>query len=112
MAKALNHCQFHLLLDEVGRGRGGLVRGPPEYPSAVAAEVLKRFAVCLKEVKTFLGSKELTFPELEQPEYLEKLHFMVYMTEHLKRLNTTEYKGERRHSPADAEVRFRHLNAS
>ena len=66
-----------MLLDEVGRGRGGLVRGPPEYPSAVAAEVLKRFAVCLKEVKTFLGSKELTFPELEQPECLEKLHFMV-----------------------------------
>ncbi|KAJ4947892.1 hypothetical protein JOQ06_009923, partial [Pogonophryne albipinna] len=51
-------------------------------------EVLKRFAACLEEVKTFLGSKGLTFPELEQPEWLEKLHFMVDMTAHLNTLNT------------------------
>lgn len=39
-------------------------------------------------MKTFLGSKGLTFPELEQPEWLEKLHFMVDMTAHLNTLNT------------------------
>lgn len=43
----------------------------------------------MEEVKTFLASKELTFPELEQPEWLEKLHFMVDMTAHLNTLNTT-----------------------
>ncbi|XP_059845929.1 uncharacterized protein LOC132405264 [Hypanus sabinus] len=51
-------------------------------------KVLKRFVACLEEVKTFLGSKGLTFPELEQPEWLEKLHFMVDMTAHLNTLNT------------------------
>ncbi|KAM4706621.1 general transcription factor II-I repeat domain-containing protein 2-like [Discoglossus pictus] len=52
-------------------------------------EVLKRFVTCLEEVKTFLASKELTFAELEQPEWLEKLNFMVDMTAHLNMLNTT-----------------------
>ncbi|XP_059830299.1 general transcription factor II-I repeat domain-containing protein 2-like [Hypanus sabinus] len=55
---------------------------------AVRRKVLKRFVACLEEVKTFLGSKGLTFPELEQPEWLEKLHFMVDMTVHLNTLNT------------------------
>ena len=52
-------------------------------------EVLKRFAACLEEIKTFISSKGLSFPELEQPEWLEKLHFMVDMTAHLNTLNTT-----------------------
>ena len=43
--------------------------------------------MCLEEVKTFLGSKGLTFPELEQPEWLEKLHFLGDMTGHLNMLN-------------------------
>lgn len=43
----------------------------------------------LEEVKTFFGSKGLTFPELEQPEWLEKLHFIVDMTAHLNTLNTS-----------------------
>lgn len=41
--------------------------------------VLKRFGACLEEVKTFLESKGLTFPEQEKPEWMEKLHFMVDM---------------------------------
>ncbi|XP_058041846.1 TATA box-binding protein-associated factor RNA polymerase I subunit D isoform X1 [Ahaetulla prasina] len=52
-------------------------------------EVLKRFAACLEEVKIFLGSERLTSPELEQPEWLEKLHFMVDMTANLNTLNAT-----------------------
>ncbi|XP_019720818.1 general transcription factor II-I repeat domain-containing protein 2-like [Hippocampus comes] len=36
-----------------------------------------------------MSSKGLTFPELEQPEWLEKLHFMVDMTAKLNTLNTT-----------------------
>ncbi|KAK1874610.1 General transcription factor II-I repeat domain containing protein 2A [Dissostichus eleginoides] len=38
-------------------------------------------------VKTFLESKGLTYPELEHPDWLEKLHFMVDMTGHLNMLN-------------------------
>ena len=51
-------------------------------------KVLKRFVVCLKEVKTFLDSKGLNYPQLKQAEWLEKLHFMVDMTAHLNTLNT------------------------
>jgi len=36
-----------------------------------------------------MSSKGLIFPELEQPEWLEKLHFMVDMTANLNTLNTT-----------------------
>ena len=43
-------------------------------------EVLKCIAVCLE-------SKGLTFPELEQPDWLEKLHFLVDTTVHLDMLN-------------------------
>lgn len=46
-------------------------------------KVLKRLAACLEELKTFLGSKGLTFPELKPPEWLENLHFMADMTAHL-----------------------------
>lgn len=37
---------------------------------------------CLKHLKTFLQSKDLNYPELEDPDSLEKLHFMVDMTSH------------------------------
>ena len=50
-------------------------------------EVLKRFAACVEHVKIFLQSKDLTYPELEDLDWLEKLHFMVDMTSHLNRLN-------------------------
>ena len=43
--------------------------------------------MCLQHIKIFLESKGLTFAELEQSEWLEKLHFMVDMTAHLNTLN-------------------------
>lgn len=52
-------------------------------------EVLKYFVAYLEDKKVFLGSKGLIFPELEQPECLEKLHFMVDMMVHLNTLNTS-----------------------
>ncbi|XP_039204228.1 uncharacterized protein LOC120310168 isoform X18 [Crotalus tigris] len=88
MAQGLNHRQFCLLLEEM----------ESTYPDLLLhdkvrwlsrGKVLKCFVACLEEVKTYLGSKGLTFPELEQPEWLEKLHFMVDMTAHLNTLNTT-----------------------
>ena len=88
MAKALNHRQFRSLLDEVDSTYSDLLlHNRVRWLSR--GEVLKRFAACLGEVKTFMSSKGLTVPELEQPEWLEKLHFMVDMTANLNRLNTT-----------------------
>ncbi|KAM9717454.1 general transcription factor II-I repeat domain-containing protein 2A-like isoform 1-T1 [Menidia menidia] len=88
MAKGLNHRQFRSLLDEMDTKYSDLLlHNKVRWLSR--GEVLKRFAACLEEVKTFLSSKGLTFPELEQPEWLEKLHFMVDMTAHLNTLNTS-----------------------
>lgn len=45
------------------------------------------FVACLEHVKTFLKSKDLNYPKLEDTEWLEKLHFVVDMTSHLNILN-------------------------
>ena len=45
--------------------------------------MLKRFVLCLKEVKIFLDSKRNNYPQLKQMEWLENLHFIVDMTAHL-----------------------------
>ena len=88
MAKGLNHRQFRASLDEVESTYSDLLlHNRVRWLSR--GEVLKRFAACLEEIKTFMSSKGLSFPELEQPEWLEKLHFMVDMTTHLNTLNTT-----------------------
>nr|XP_057943039.1 general transcription factor II-I repeat domain-containing protein 2A-like [Doryrhamphus excisus] len=88
LANGLNHRQFRALLDEVESTFSDLLlHNRVRWLSR--GEVLKRFAACLEELKTFLRSKGLSFPELEQPEWLEKLHFMVDMTAHLNTLNTT-----------------------
>ena len=86
MAKGLNHRQFCSLLDEVDSAYSDLLlHNKVRWLSR--GEVLKRFAACLEQVKTFLESKGLTYPELEHPDWLEKLHFMVDMTGHLNMLN-------------------------
>lgn len=43
--------------------------------------------LCVWGTKTFLESKGFTFPELDRPDWLEKLHFMVDMTAHLNTQN-------------------------
>ena len=88
MAKGLNHCQFRVLLDEVESMYSDLLLQNRVWWLS-RGEVLKRFGACLEEIKTFMSSKGLSFPKLEQPEWLEKLHFMVDMTAHLNTLNTT-----------------------
>ena len=49
--------------------------------------MLKCFAACLGHVKTFLGNKGLSYPELGDLDWLGKCYFMVDMTSHLNRLN-------------------------
>ena len=89
MAKALNHRQFRMLLDEVDSMYSDLTSLLYKKVRWLSrGEVLKRFVVCLKEVKTFLDSKGLNYPQLKQAEWLEKLHFTVDMTAHLNTLNT------------------------
>lgn len=86
MAKGLNHRQFCSLLEEVESTYSDLLlHNKVRWLSR--GEGLKRVAVCLEHIKTFLESKGLTFPVLEQPDWLEKLHFMVDMTTHLNMLN-------------------------
>lgn len=49
--------------------------------------MLKCSAACLEHGKT-LESKGHSYPELGDPDWLEKLYFMVDMTSHLKMLYT------------------------
>ena len=85
IAKGLNHRQFCALLDEVESTYSDLLlHNRVQWLSK--REVLKRFAARLDEIKTFMSSKGLFFPELELPEWLKKQHFMEDMTAHL---NTT-----------------------
>ncbi|KAF7662874.1 hypothetical protein LDENG_00224530 [Lucifuga dentata] len=86
VAKGLNHRQFCALLDEIDSAYSDLLlHNKVRWLSR--GEVLKRFAACVEHVKTFLQSKDLTYPKLEDPDWLEKLYFMVDMTSHLNTLN-------------------------
>ncbi len=88
MAKGLNHRQFCSLLDEVDSAYSDLLlHNKVRWLSR--GEVLNRFVTCLEHVETFLETKGLTYPELEDADWLEKLHFMVDMTSHLNMLNTS-----------------------
>lgn len=86
IAKALNHHQFRALLDEVDSEYSDLLLHK-KVRWLSRGEVLRRFVACLEHVKTFLKSKDLNYPQLENPEWLEKLHFLVDMTGHLNKLN-------------------------
>ncbi|XP_069792326.1 general transcription factor II-I repeat domain-containing protein 2A-like [Narcine bancroftii] len=78
MAKGLNHQQFCSLLEEVDSTYSDLLlHSKVRWLSK--GEVLKQFAVCLELVKTFLESKGLTFPELKQPDWMEKLDMTVHL---------------------------------
>ena len=89
IAQGLNHRQFRSLLDELDSTYPDL-RLHNKVRWLSRGEVLNRFggtAVSLEHVKTFLKIKWLSFPELDQPDWVEKLHFTVDMTSHLNTLN-------------------------
>ena len=86
-AKALNHRQFRMLLDEVDSMYSDLLLHK-KLRRLSRWEVLKCFVMSLKEVKTFLDSKKINYSQLEQAEWLEKLYFVVDMTSGPNTLNT------------------------
>ena len=86
IANGLSHRQFCSLLEEVDHAYSDLLlHNKVRWLSR--GEVLKRFATCLEHVKTFLESKGLSYPELEDLDWLSKFYFMVDMTSHLNTLN-------------------------
>lgn len=86
IANGLSHRQFCSLLEEVENTYSDLLlHNRVRWLSS--GEVLKRFAACLEHVKTFLGSKCLSYPELEDPSWLEKFYLIVDMTSYLNMLN-------------------------
>lgn len=86
LAKALNHRQFRALLEEVESEYADLLlHNKVRWLSR--GEVLRRFVACLEHVNTFLKTKGLNYPQLDDINWLEKLHFMVDMTCHLNTLN-------------------------
>ena len=100
MAKALNHRQFRMLLDEVDSMYSDLLLyNKVRWLSR--GEVLKRFVVCLKEVKTFLDSKGLNYPQLKKAELAGKTTLYSRLDgapEHAQYSSSRE----RTHSPAYA----------
>lgn len=85
IANGLSHRQFCSLLEEVDNEYSDLLlHNTVRWLSR--GEVLKRFAACLEHVKTFLESKGLSYPELEDYNWLGKFYFMVDMTSHLNTL--------------------------
>lgn len=107
IANGLSHCQFCLLLEEVDNEYSDLLmHNRVQWLSR--GEVLKRFA-CLEHVKTFLESKGLSYPELQDYNWLRKFYFMVDMTSHLNTLNKNLQGREAR--PCRCWRKFQRLSA-
>lgn len=70
-------------------------------------EVLRHFVAHLGCVKPFLKSKNQNYPQLEETEWLEKLHFMVDMTNHLNVLSLQE-RGNAALQMLEAVMSFEH----
>ena len=86
VSKGLNHRQFCAFLEEVNSTNSDLLRHN-KIRLLSRGEVLKRFAACVEHVKILQQSKDLTYPELEDRDWMERLHLMVDMTRSLKRQN-------------------------
>uniref|UniRef100_A0AAY5L2Z6 HAT C-terminal dimerisation domain-containing protein n=1 Tax=Esox lucius TaxID=8010 RepID=A0AAY5L2Z6_ESOLU len=86
VARALNDRQFKALLEEVGNHYPGLLlHSNVRWLSR--GKVLRRFAACLSEIRTFLEMKGVKHPELDNTDWLLQFHYLVYITGHLIQLN-------------------------
>ena len=79
MAQELNHQQFHLVLNKLESIYLDL-RLHNNFQWLSKGEMLKWFAMCLSHTKIFQKIKGLTFSEMDQPDCMQKLHFMVNTT--------------------------------
>lgn len=84
----LSHRQFRSFLEEIGSQYEDM----PYYNKTrwlSRAKVLKRFFDLREVLVDFLKEKKLiaTFPQLQNPEWIQKLAFLVDVTEHLNSLN-------------------------
>lgn len=97
-ARALNHRQFKLLLEE-HESPAGDVFLHTEVRWVSRATVLVRFCQLLSEIRVFLSSKNSVHDELSDPAWLLKLAFLTDISVHLNTLNV-QLQGENRTLPA------------
>ncbi|GBN18127.1 General transcription factor II-I repeat domain-containing protein 2A [Araneus ventricosus] len=86
LAKGLYHRHFKDFLEEIDSQFSDLLlHNKVRWLSR--CNVLQRFVLCLREIKTFLNEKSINHPELEGEEWLQKCNLRVDTTKKLSELN-------------------------